>query len=226
MSFLSVDELKTFKKMTGGDSVFAEMKGMQGFEYTYGGLFWFCMNRLPKFGGDNGKWVYDRIIVVNCPNVIPLEKQDKMLLDKMFAERDGIIRKAVKALQQVIANGYRFDEPECISAAREDYQRTNSTVITFCEECMCPWKDGKINRHSTTGRIYKVYQAWCRENNNGFAVTAKDFREQLASHLNTTFQDMTTRQKGNTFYKDLTITDETKELYAKEYGYDGSEFLS
>ena len=27
MSFLSVDELKTFKKMTGGDSLFAEFKG-------------------------------------------------------------------------------------------------------------------------------------------------------------------------------------------------------
>ena len=29
MSFLSVDELKTFKKMTGGDSLFAEFKGQQ-----------------------------------------------------------------------------------------------------------------------------------------------------------------------------------------------------
>jgi hypothetical protein len=71
MSFLSVDELKTFKKITGGDSLFAEFKGQQGFEYTYSGLLWFCMNRLPKFGGDDGQWVYDRIMVVQCPNVIP-----------------------------------------------------------------------------------------------------------------------------------------------------------
>ena len=33
MSFLSVDELKTFKKMTGGDSLFAEFKGQQAFEF-------------------------------------------------------------------------------------------------------------------------------------------------------------------------------------------------
>ena len=71
MSFLSVDELKTFKKMTGGDSLFAEFKGQQAFEFTFNGLLWFCMNRLPKFGGDDGKWVYDRIMVVDCPNVIP-----------------------------------------------------------------------------------------------------------------------------------------------------------
>lgn len=35
MSFLSVDELKTFKKITGGDSLFAELKGQQAFEFTY-----------------------------------------------------------------------------------------------------------------------------------------------------------------------------------------------
>lgn len=225
MSFLSVDELKTFKKLTGGDSVFAELKGMQGFEYTYSGLLWFCMNRLPKFGGDNGQWVYDRIMVVNCPNVIPKDKQDKTLIDKMYAERDGIIYKAVRALQTVIRNGYRFSEPESVTKARETYQSENSTVITFFEECMCPWPDGKINHHCTTGRIYRVYQAWCRENNNGFSRAAKEFREELAAHLGGTYQDITVRQKGNTYYREYGLSAETKELFMKEYGYDGNEFL-
>lgn len=226
MSFLSVDELKTFKKMTGGDSVFAEFKGEQGFEYTYKGLLWFCMNRLPKFGGDDGQWVYDRIMVIRCPNVIPKDRQDKQLLDKMYAERDGIVYKAVQALQTVIRNGYRFSEPESVLHAREQYMSENSTVISFFEECMCPWEDGKINRHCTTGRIYRVYQAWCRENNNGYAKTAKEFREQLADHLGGTYADLTTRQKGNTYYRDYSLTEETKEQYSREYGYDGTEFLA
>lgn len=58
------------------------------------------MNRLPKFGGDDGEWVYNRIIQVECNNVIPLEKQDKHLLDKLYAERVGIVYKAVMALKQ------------------------------------------------------------------------------------------------------------------------------
>ena len=136
MSFMSIDELKTFKKLTGGDSLFAEFKGQQAFEFVYDGFLWFCMNRLPKFGGDDGKWIYDRIIVIKCPNVIPNEKQDKLLLEKMYAERDGIVYKAVRALQCVIANGYRFTEPKSISDNRTEYARTNSTVISFFEECM------------------------------------------------------------------------------------------
>lgn len=225
MSFLTVDELKTFKKITGGDSLFAEFKGQQGFQYTYNGLLWFCMNRLPKFGGDDGQWVYNRIMVVDCPNVIPLEKQDKELLDKMYAEREGIVFKAITALRTVIANGYRFSEPASVTAARQKYKDTNSTVVSFFEECMCPWPQGKIVRHCTTGRIYKVYQAWCRENNNGYAKTAREFREDLAEHLGAGFADITTRQKGNTYYKEYTLTLEAKEMYAQEYGCDGTDFL-
>lgn len=183
MSFLTVDELKTFKKITGGDSLYAEFKGQQAFEFTYNGLLWFCMNRLPKFGGDDGQWVYNRIMVVRCPNVIPKEQQDKRLLDKLYAERGGIVYKAIRALQTVIRNGYRFSEPESVTAARERYMSKNSTVVSFFDECMCPWPKGRINPHCTTGRIYRVYQAWCRENNNGFAKTAKEFRETLAAHL-------------------------------------------
>lgn len=226
MSFMSVDELKTFKKVTGGDSLFAEFKGQQGFQYTYGGLLWFCMNRLPKFGGDDGQWVYNRIMVVNCPNVIPRHKQDKQLLDKMFAERNGIVYKAVMALQTVIANGYRFTEPECVETARQDYRNTNSSVISFAEECLCPWPQGKINNHCTTGRIFKVYTAWCKDNNNGYAKTAKEFREDLAEFYGTSVADMTTRRNGNTYYKNLSLTLEAKQQYQREYGYDGTEFLS
>ena len=225
MSFLTVDELKTFKKITGGDSLYAKFKGQQAFEFTYNGLLWFCMNRLPKFGGDGGQWVYNRIMVVRCPNVIPKEQQDKRLLDKLYAERGGIVYKAIRALQTVIRNGYRFSEPESISAARTRYMSENSTVVSFFEECMCPWQNGRIQKHCTTGRIYRVYQAWCRDNNNGFSKTAKEFREELAEHLGKLYAEMTTRQKGNTYYKDYTLTLEAKEQYAREYGYNGTDFL-
>lgn len=226
MSFLSVEELKTFKKVTGGDSLFAEFKGQQAFEFTYNGLLWFCMNRLPKFGGDDGRWVYDRIMVVECPNAIPPEKQDKQLLDKMYAEREGIVYKAVKALQTVIANGYRFSEPDSVSAAREKYRMENNTVISFFEECMCRREKGKITDTCTTGKVYKVYKEWCRDNNNGFAKTYKEFRTRLADHLATAFEDMVVKRSSGTFYKDFTLTHECKNEYASVYGFEDTDFLA
>jgi P4 family phage/plasmid primase-like protien len=226
MSFVSVDELKTFKKMTGGDSLYAEFKGQQAFEFTYNGLLWFCMNRLPKFGGDDGQWVYDRIMVVNCPNVIPKDKQDKKLLDKMYAEREGIVFKAIQALQRVIANGYRFTEPHSLDLARERYMTENNTVISFFEECMCERPGNKIVDSATTGRIYNVYRAWCVDNNNGYAKTAKEFREALSAHLGKPFKDISVHTNRGTYYRNHTLTLEAKEQYSRVYGYDSTEFLS
>ena len=220
MSFLTVDELKTFKKITGGDSLFAEFKGQQAFEFTYNGFLWFCMNRLPKFGGDDGEWVYNRIMVVNCPNAIPKDKQDTQLIGKLYAEREGIIYKAVKALQQVIRNGYRFTEPESVTAARAAYQSDNSTVISFFNECMCERPSDKVEDSCTTGKVYKVYKAWCADNNNGYAKTYKEFRDQLADYLGTTFYEMIAKRHTGTFYRSYTLTIDTKKQYAQVYGYD------
>lgn len=227
MSFLSVDELKTFKKITGGDSLFAELKGQQGFQYTYNGLLWFCMNKLPKFGGDDGKWVYDRILVVDCPNVIPKAEQDKTLLDRMYAERDGIVYKCVKALQRVMANGYRFTEPVSVQAARVAYMEDNNTVITFFNTCMAKRKDGaNQNDGFTVRKIYKVYKAFCRDNNNGFAKSEKEFKQNIANHLGISVAELKVERRSGTYFKDFTLSETAKKDYTIGMGYvDGDVFL-
>ena len=211
MSFMNIREIKSLKRITGGDNINAEFKGQSSFTYTFQGLPWFCMNRLPRFSGDTGQWVYDRIMVVECQNVIPPDKQDKKLLDKMYAEREGIVQKAIHAFMGVIANGYRFSEPESVKVARRKYQAENSTVITFFEECMCPWSNGIVDiKGCTTGKIHDAYREWCRRNNNGFVKSGKEFRDELAAYLLTTFADMSTRRNGNTFYRDYTLTQEAQ----------------
>jgi putative DNA primase/helicase len=75
--------------------------------------------------------------------------------------------------------------------------------------------------------VYKVYKAWCVDNNQGYAKTAKDFRNELADYLGTTFSDMTVRRgKGGTFYSGYTLTDEAKATYQQAYGYDEFPLLS
>jgi phage/plasmid-associated DNA primase len=113
-----------------------------------------------------------------------------------------------------------------VSAARADYQHENSTVISFWSECMEKRSGGKIRDNCTTGKVYDVYKAWCADNNHGYAKTAKEFRTEIAEHLNTTVPDMTTRRAQGMVYKDYTLTNDAKQQYAKAYGYDGAEFLS
>ena len=222
MRFLTVNELECFKRITGGDSIFAEFKGQQGFEYTYSGLLWFCMNRLPKFGGDNGQWVYDRIIIVECNNVIAKDKQDKLLLDKMYAEREGIVHKCVIALLDVIKNGYSFTEPDCVTQARSEYMKDNNTVLAFFHECMVP----RLNRQKdncTASKLYEVYKAWCVDNNHGYAETVKVFRDTLCEYLGKSYSELTMHTDKGTYWCGYTLSLDAKQEYARIYGID---FLS
>lgn len=215
MSFLTVAELKTFKKCTGGDSLFAEFKGQNSFEYTFGGLLWFCMNRLPKFGGDDGQWVYDRIMQVLCVNVIPPEKQDKHLLDKLLSEREGIVYRLVTALKGVIANGYRFTEPESVREDRRRYQETNSTVITFFKDCMIPVPRGEKYRYCTAMKVYAAYQGWCRDNNRGYAKSAREFKEELAAYLGMPAASLTVRRREGMVYREYTLSVDAADNYVR-----------
>ncbi|WP_106626970.1 DNA primase family protein [Selenomonas massiliensis] len=225
MSFITVDELKTFKKCTGGDSIFAEFKGQNGFEFTFNGLFWFCMNQLPRFGGDDGQWVHDRIMQVHCKNAIPIDKQDRLLGEKLYAERDGIVRKAIHALRAVIQNGYRFTEPQSVLSAREEYMVENNSVLAFHAECMMKRPEGAKCSEVTTGKVYRIYQAWCRDNNNGFAKTAREFRTTLARYYKTDFSSMTIRRSYGSVYKDLILNEDAVRECTVPYNGAEEDFL-
>ena len=217
MRYMTVSELNAFKLLTGGDCVFAEFKGEQQFKYTYCGLLWFCMNKLPHFGGDTGAWVYDRIMIVHCDNVIENSRQDKMLLEKMYAEREGIVYKCIAALMDVIRNGYRYSEPKCVLDARNTYMEDNSTVITFFHECMVPRKH---KDNCTTGKLYDVYRAWCVDNNNGYAETARALRDKLCEYLGKEYKELTVHTEIGTCYRDYTLSLDAKRQYVRVYGYD------
>ena len=117
MSHLSVSDANLFKQVTGGDRLLANIKYRQQFSFTYNGVLWFCMNELPRFSGGDKNSVYNRMLIVECPNAIPAEDQDKHLDEKLHAERNGITQKAVKGLQELIQNG-GLSVPESVKKAK------------------------------------------------------------------------------------------------------------
>lgn len=227
MSYLTVSELKAFKKLTGGDLIDAEFKHVQGFQYTYNGLLWFCMNKLPKFGGDDGKWVYDRIMIVKCPNVIPKEKQDKLLLEKMYAERAGIVYKAVLALQNVIQNGYNFSESSNVIANRSEYFSRNNSVIAFFDECMeeRPKVNGRrIVDSSTVSKIHDVYIQWCKSNNGKFFKDLPEFKDALCRYLHVEMNDLIYHNSNGTAFRNYTLTMDAKRQFHWLDSISGAEY--
>ncbi|SDB26010.1 phage/plasmid primase, P4 family, C-terminal domain-containing protein [Ruminococcaceae bacterium FB2012] len=216
MSFVTVEELEVFKSATGGDQLNMEFKGQNTFPYFFRGLLWFCANALPRFGGDRGAWVYDRMLPVECSNVIPENKRDPHFIDKLYAERDAIVQKLIPYLDKVIANGYKFDQPESVRRARLIYRVDNSPVLSFlvaCTEKCAPLE--AVVMKLTTGKTYEVFSAWYKDNikNSGIPSHQK-FKAELEDYFNRPISDVEYRTAAGRYYPFKL----NEEAYAK-YGY-------
>lgn len=207
MPYITVDELDVFKKLTGGDALFAEYKGKNGFSFTFDGLSWFCTNRLPRFGGDRGEWVYQRILPVECPHVVPEEQRDRRLLDKMKLEAPAIVHECVVFLHMLIVTGkYQFDEPSETATIRKTYTQDNDSLAAwlaeYCVEVSDPGPEWATvlefqDDHDapTVTALYKIYRDWCREYENGYALKLKDFKAEIV----TKYGPATKRRSGLVF---------------------------
>ena len=214
MSFVSVKELKIFKNVTGGDDIFLEFKGKPAIRYKYKGLLWFCTNELPSFGGDRGEWVYNRIIPFECRNIIPIDKQDKHLLEKMYAEREAIISSMLMpALQNLVNRGYSFDIPGDITADLDAYRDRNSPVRTFYKEC-CEWRNNTYSDNMTAAKLFKVFKAWYEANVGKYCnYSAKTFKGELAELLGVTDIKALEVRRNNGRFLPFTVNNETRENY-------------
>lgn len=164
MKFTTVNQLEMFKQLTGGDPIFAEKKGFDGFSSTYNGVLCFCTNKMPKFGGDKGEHVYNRCIIVECNNVIPPDKQDVHILDKMLTEGDYIFTLCINAVCELMKRNYRFEIPDVCKQALAQYEVDNDTVLSFIEECTERQPIDTIGNGLRTSDVHRIYSAWCAEN--------------------------------------------------------------
>lgn len=218
MGFMNVKQLRTFKQITGGDGINCEFKGGAFFSYIFDGVVWFSANEMPRFGGDKGDWVYDRMIIAKCDNVIPKDKQDKNLVEKMMKEAPAIINILLSHVKDVIANGYEYHVPEECKLAREQYKKENSLVQTFLDECTEPRKSYDC---CTTKKMYDVFKAWCSDNARGYTPTNQEFRKELVNiYKASDIKELEKKSpKGNRYYP-FTLTISAKQDYINVYGYD------
>ena len=220
MGFMKINELKIFKQATGGDSLFGELKGRDGFSFKYKGILWFCANQKPHFGGDKGDWVYNRMVFIDCKNVIPKEKQDKRLLEKMYAERKGIIRKCVLALKTVIDAGYDYAVPESAEQILNEFKIENDSVLSFINECVIERPISGIMDDCTAKKMYDVYCEWCKENKL-FAEGKQTFNKILTNHFG--YEDVKSaiyRDAKHKYFRKYTLSQDIKREYQYIYGVD------
>lgn len=162
MSYQTISEIAVLKQITGGDNVDIEFKYGGHLNYKYKGFSWFNCNKLPYFSGDRGDWVYERMMPIVCNNVIPKEKRDAHLLDKMLLEKNTILKRSLEALYRLIDKDFKFEPTKEMQIAIEKHKISNNTLLSFISECC---EDASNSREKTKRSAFnKCYDAWCKEN--------------------------------------------------------------
>jgi len=218
LSFMKIEENAIFKNLTGGDSVSIEYKNKEPFDFKFKGFLLYGMNALPRFGGDKGEHVYNRIIIIKCENAIPKDRLDPHLEQKLYAEREGIIHKCVMAARAVILNGYRFSITQSSIDALTEYKRENSYPVEFWQT-FTEALEANEPPCTMSDRVYENFRYWCQTQGLGRISSFPEFRKEISNFLNIPWADMVKRaSKGKilTLYK---LNSDWKEQYeSNSYG--------
>lgn len=139
-----------FKALTGGDKVFADVKGKEGFEFRNTAKMFFSCNKVPKSLDDSIAF-YRRWILLNFPNYFTESQRDKYLLNKLTdpADLSGLLNIAVKHLNSLLING-DFSNVLSDKEIRERYIDLAEPALAFVREI--------LNRPDATGATLSAFK--------------------------------------------------------------------
>jgi putative DNA primase/helicase len=140
-----------------GEPVTIEQKNQRAYTITSQAKIAFAMNDLPRIN-DANNGIFRRVKVIKFPALRP-EDRNEELKNLISQETPGILNWALTGLRRLRARG-RFEIPECIQTATENFQRDNDKAALFVSE-MCQIE---ADRRVQSALLYEAYSLWCTKN--------------------------------------------------------------
>ena len=174
------EAVSQLKKLTGNDICKAESKYENPFFFKNTCKFLFASNfpvktRIDDIGFRN------RLVTIHMNNVIPKELQNKHLDAQLYAEREGIIYKALQAYRQFKRRNYIFTgyieahNPYANTACEDEL----TTLRYFLDTC-CRFQMGKPLPLSN---LYGKYTSYCQKRGIPCITQQSRFTTQLKDLL-------------------------------------------
>ena len=129
---------------------------------------------------------------MKCNNIIPKEKKDPYLEQKLYEERDGIIYKCIIALRGAIERNYQFGiTQDCIDNLME-YKKENSLPVEFWTTYLRPLKADE-NPTLESQRLYDNFRRWCAMQGIERVPSAPEFRKEVSNYCKKSWSKITKR---------------------------------
>lgn len=163
----------TFKKLVTGESVVAENKGKDPFEFKSFAKMFFALNELPAVS-DKSKGFFGRLLLI--PLTVDFSKQTGMnaeLKDCKWTEDEmqWLLAQAIEGLNRLRKNG-DFTRPQIVIDALREYQAENDPVQEFLQEY------GDVNGRPIV-EAYSDFTEWCRRAGHKGQLTRTRFAREV-----------------------------------------------
>jgi putative DNA primase/helicase len=157
LSSAHVDDLATFKSVTGDDPIRAERKYGQPFTFRNRALFMFAANEIPTVSEVSGAYLA-RIRPYRFPNSYE-GRENPDLEARMLRELPGILVRLVEALRRFDTRGGYLDDDDS-QGALDDFARHSDRVRLFLHETTTRATDAHVER----GELFEAFERWAQQN--------------------------------------------------------------
>jgi len=162
------------KQLTGSDAITARYLYKEAFEFHPQFTIWLAANHKPAIlGKDHAIW--RRIRMIPFTVTIPEEERDPALLEKLKAERAGILRWAVEGCVAWQRDG--LQAAEAVRQATEGYRAEMDSLAAFVQERCVIAAESQVRSQE----LYDAYEEWARARGD-VADSQRTFNEQLAAY--------------------------------------------
>lgn len=167
-----ISETGAFKMIVAGDTVQAERKNRDPFNFRPFATQFFSANTIPGSDDRSGAWTR-RFAVLHFPTVRPAEQRVLGFAQVMLQEAEGIIAKAIRILPEVILRG----EYSLVQSDQADFERQTDYVLQFVEDEIVR-EDGAFT--SSQDARWR-YEFWCRDEGIEHPVNWKKVTQTLVT---------------------------------------------
>ena len=155
----NIDDNGVFKALVGEDYLTVEKKNKNPFSFQSTAKLIFSCNSIPRNYGDKSEGFYRRLIIIRFNHVVPKNKRDPFLIDKLKQEADGIFIFALEGLHRLMQNHYVFSETQVNKKELEQYREESDSVLSFVHDYCELTADGRVG----STELFVAYKSYCEE---------------------------------------------------------------
>jgi putative DNA primase/helicase len=164
----------TMKRLVGGDPIQGNRMHKDPITFLPSHTLILLTNELPKVSGDDPA-VWRRILVVPFDVVIPPERRDGNLPDRLKAAAPAVLAWVYQGWLDYQQQG--LNPPEAVQARTAQYQAESDAVGRF----LADGTQANANAAEPASKMYEAYSAWCRAEGEP-QESIQDFGKAMAKH--------------------------------------------